>query len=495
MPNPVICGVAQVRNKLHVDVESDGLLSVKELMQSAIEEAMGTHAVTFKNAALKLKVVATWTQPFHHANIAQEIIDGMGLNAQKGQVTGHGGNAPILAMDELCRDIANGECKVGIVCGGEALATLAMMSKRTEMPKVAESKAPTRRALGGNADDILKRHGCFLPIHCYPLLENARSHALGKSNQEMEKKAAELYQAFDEIAVKVKGSWNEGRKPLKLEDIQAWSISNPKNRMICYPYPLLQCAFNTVNLASAVVIADESWLLEMGIEGPFVYPMASVGASDCGSILHRSTYSSSPSMTHSIVQTLRLARLSKEQVDLWDIYSCFPFVPLAASDLIGKDAKHLSLLGGLTSFGGAGNNYSLHAVIELTRRLKARQGDSRHAEYGVILANGGNATYHHAMAFSSKPTAFVNKLADELVLPKPVVVDTLDAVVQVVTYTVAFGHKNDPIYGVVIVESSRKERTIANVVDPEGIATCLRGPIGLKGSLKVKGDKNIFKFV
>lgn len=43
---------------------------------------------------------------------------------------------------------------------------------------------------------------------------------------------------------------------------------------------------------------------------------------------------------------------------------CFPIVPKLACHHLGisilKPSKPLTLLGGLTSFGGAGNNYSMH---------------------------------------------------------------------------------------------------------------------------------------
>ncbi len=46
-------------------------------------------------------------------------------------------------------------------------------------------------------------------------------------------------------------------------------------------------------------------------------------------------------------------------------YSCFPIVPKLACQHLGlpilDSPKPITLLGGLTSFGGAGNNYSLHA--------------------------------------------------------------------------------------------------------------------------------------
>lgn len=44
--------------------------------------------------------------------------------------------------------------------------------------------------------------------------------------------------------------------------------------------------------------------------------------------------------------------------------SCFPIVPKLACQHLGlpitKSPKPITLLGGLTSFGGAGNNYSMH---------------------------------------------------------------------------------------------------------------------------------------
>lgn len=48
-------------------------------------------------------------------------------------------------------------------------------------------------------------------------------------------------------------------------------------------------------------------------------------------------------------------------------YRCFPIVPKLASQHLGLPIhggkKPTTLLGGLTSFGGAGNNYSLHVGV------------------------------------------------------------------------------------------------------------------------------------
>lgn len=51
------------------------------------------------------------------------------------------------------------------------------------------------------------------------------------------------------------------------------------------------------------------------------------------------------------------------------MYSCFPIVPKLACQHLGlsitKPEKPITVLGGLTSFGGAGNNYTMHVSFEV----------------------------------------------------------------------------------------------------------------------------------
>jgi len=83
--------------------------------------------------------------------------------------------------------------------------------------------------------------------------------------------------------------------------------------------------------------------------------------------------------------------------------SCFPIVPkLAKHHLSLPDTTPLTLLGGLTSFGGAGNNYSMHALTEMTRQLRERKSTGADSN-GLILANGGVLTYQHVVILSSVP--------------------------------------------------------------------------------------------
>lgn len=62
------------------------------------------------------------------------------------------------------------------------------------------------------------------------------------------------------------------------------------------------------------------------------------------------------------------------------------------------DGKKMTLLGGLTSFGGAGNNYSMHALTEMTRAIRAGRGKT-----GLVLCNGGVLSYQHVIILSKEP--------------------------------------------------------------------------------------------
>ena len=83
----------------------------------------------------------------------------------------------------------------------------------------------------------------------------------------------------------------------------------------------------------------------------------------------RPNFHSSPSISQSINGGLAASGLSRDDIDLLDFYSCFPIVPKLAAHHLGlslegySDTRPITLLGGLTSFGGAGNNYSMHVSV------------------------------------------------------------------------------------------------------------------------------------
>ena len=60
--------------------------------------------------------------------------------------------------------------------------------------------------------------------------------------------------------------------------------------------------------------------------------------------------------------------------------------------------RPLTMTGGLPFFGGAGNNYSMHAIASMTRALRARPQAT-----GFVGANGGDLSKYSVGIYSARP--------------------------------------------------------------------------------------------
>lgn len=222
-------------------------------------------------------------------------------------------------------------------------------------------------------------------------------------------------------------------------------------------------------------------------------------------VWERPNFHSSPCISRSIDAALEVSSTSKDEIDCYDFYSCFPIVPKLACNHLGlsitNPEKPITLLGGLTSFGGAGNNYSMHALTAMTREIRAGR-----AKKGLILANGGVATYQHAVVLSASPRrdAYPTKnplpsMITDVEVPSLKAVAEGDAVVE--TYTVDFDRQNKPLRGHVVGRLSKNgQRFIANHGDDatlQQLASFTKEPIGRKGFVKQDPEKrghNLFVF-
>ena len=170
--------------------------------------------------------------------------------------------------------------------------------------------------------------------------------------------------------------------------------------------------------------------------------------------------------------------------DTW-FCSCFPIVPkLACSHLglsISTPEKPITLLGGLTSFGGAGNNYSMHAITELVRRL--RNPPKKDEKTGLVLANGGVLTYQHVVVLSSTPPS--SSYPAEAPLPEilpprvanpPRIATAPRGKAVIETYTVSFARDGGPETGYVVGRLKETgERFVANEANEETLRELSNG--------------------
>lgn len=222
------------------------------------------------------------------------------------------------------------------------------------------------------------------------------------------------------------------------------------------PDPLLMNAFNTVNLASAIILTSIKTAKALDIpSSKWIYPLGGAGTQDSNEFWLRPNYHTSPSISHSIDAALSLSSTRKSELDIIDIYSCFPIVPKLAATHLGLPIvggpKPLTVLGGLTSFGGAGNNYSMHAVTEMTRQLRAGKGKK-----GLVLCNGGVLSYQYVVVLGTEPRKegaypLVNPLPEILgVVEESELASEAAGEALVETYTVEFGRDGNPLRGHIV---------------------------------------------
>lgn len=177
-------------------------------------------------------------------------------------------------------------------------------------------------------------------------------------------------------------------------------------------------------------------------------------------------------------------------------FRCFPIVPKLACSHLGLSIldppKPLTLLGGLTSFGGAGNNYSMHAITEMCRYIR-----SRRIENGLVLANGGVLSYQHALCLSSRPRAvspYPDSRSTSMTITgkAPPIEVWSEGEARVETYTVEFGRDGRPERAFVIGRlQTNNHRFVANNGDQrtlQRLASAFEEQVGKEGYVQTRLD-------
>ncbi|OQD81696.1 hypothetical protein PENANT_c026G07643 [Penicillium antarcticum] len=289
-----------------------------------------------------------------------------------------------------------------------------------------------------------------------------------------------------------------GNQPAKLLDEAATRIEKGETKVAVLTggealasYPLLMNAFNTVNLSSACILTSTEYATQLGISSDrWIYPLGGAGFSERDNFWDRPNFFESSAISKSLDICLERSHLALDDIDLYDLYSCFPIVPKLACHHLGlsiiEPQKPLSLLGGLTSFGGAGNNYSMHAITEMTRQLRDRSSRN-----GLILANGGILSYQHALCLSSQAPQKGRLYPDNRSLSllnvdmTPSVDFEAEGKAIIETYTIEFTRDGNPLRAYIVGRiADTNHRFLANESDQ---ATLLRlssmeeEPIGKTG--------------
>ena len=417
--SPVVVGSGQLRANRDRTVEGarEPFALLLEALSLASEDAGRPDAAARADAVYAVHV-ASWA----YDALAARVAAAVGADARTCEDSGLGGQGPVRLLDRAAARIWAGDSDVALVVGAEAQASVSMLGKAgvdpvAELRWSADPGGPPAFDVDQLGSAAMQQAGLLAPTRVYPLYENRLQADLGLTPQEAHAWSSELYAAYSRVAAQQPASWSTEA----LDAAQVGAV-HAGNRMVCEPYPLSMNAMPHVDQAAALVLTSYGTAREWGLrDDQLVHVWGGAGTEDAPDVLARPSLSAAPGLGQALDRCLAQAGASADELDLVDVYSCFPVVPKLVGLHLGLPRDHvLSVTGGHSSFGGPLNSYSLHALATVAQRLRAEPGT------GLVHANGGYLTSQHAVLLSSRPHA-QGYVGD----PEPRAVSAADAVTTV----------------------------------------------------------------
>ena len=336
--------------------------------------------------------------PFGKAkNFPAAVIEAASISPKKTIYSTAGGEQPQSLVNELSEDIARGDIRMAMITGGEALATLkTALKKQLALDWSSEADADIEER--GAQTDFISMYemvnGMGLPPQTYAAMEQALRARLGMSKAQYLNYMGGICAGLSKTAQQ-----NPYSQYPQAKSAEFLATASKDNYPICDPYLKWHIAQDGVNQASTLILTSVGYAKELGIDpGQWIYLH---GYSDVKEKLvsERPDLSKSKALELAISGAISSAGIAAGDIAYRDIYSCFPIVVHLASEVLGLDpvSDQMSMTGGLSFFGGAGNNYSTHAIATVVEKLRQDK-----QAYGLVLANGGFMSKQSAGVYSAK---------------------------------------------------------------------------------------------
>ncbi len=444
---PVIIGVGEASERIEAPnyVAHSPVDLAAQAARAALDMALGTATL-----AAHIDVIAAIRQfevsgpravaPFGRAdNFPRAVGKRIGADPVRAILEPVGGQGPQHLVNEFAQAIALGKIGMALICGSEAISTVRHLTARGETRDWSES-------VGGQLEDrgfgerMLTRdltdHGVRSAITAYALCENARCARLGLGRADYRLEMGRLFAPFTRVA-----AGNPHAMSRQVHTAEDLATVTELNRLTSDPFPRRLVARDQANQGAAVLITSVAKARELGVpEDRYVYLHGGADIAE-RTLIERRDLSSSPASVMAVERALAAAGVSIRDVAVFDFYSCFPIAVFNVRDGLGiaaDDPRPLTVTGGLPYFGGAGNNYSMHAIAGVVRALRDAPG-----AFGLVCANGGILSKYSVGIYSTKPTAwraFDNKALQGEVdaWPAPALAGTEAADGIIETYTIDY---------------------------------------------------------
>lgn len=451
--SPVIVGVGQV-NASQPSAEPTALLA----------EALSLAAPgRVLDAIDELDVVAIGTRLY--SNPGALVAASLGITVDTIGYTTHGGHSPQMLVNRAAWNIAAGKRSVVAIGGAESWRTRRLLKKAGTPPDWTMQDATQQpdELIGSHlsmATEAEARLGFGDPLDAYPMLESAIRAEAGRTIAEQNAVIARLWSSFSAVAVD--NPYAALRRQVSADDIIR---VDRDNRLISHPYRKLAVSNNDVDQAAAVIMTSYERARALGYAADDLVFLHGFGeAVDCDSLVARESFTRSNAIQAAASDALAMSRATMDDIELIDVYSCFPSAVQIGARALGLDlSAPLTVTGGLTFAGGPWNNYVTHAIATMVQKLRERPD-----ALGMCTANGGLLTKHAVGVYGARPPSA------QIVEPRVRRCDTaipvleeLDGAATIRATTVRYARDDVPHHGFVIADAPGGNRILARTDDPD----------------------------
>lgn len=372
-----------------------------------------------------------------------------------------GGDQPQALVNEAAEAIFAGDVDAVLLAGSEATGAMKQALKARQSLDWSRSVegAWQDRGLGpALLSDYEIANGLGSPTQTYPVFEQSLRTRLGLNADSYAGLMAELWEGFSAVAAaNPYAQFPEARSRAFLKTPGA------ENYRVADPYLKWHVAQDAVNQGAALILTSVGTARKLGIAPEKWVFLHGYAAAKDRPIGERADLSRSRATEAALTGALAMAGKAAADMAHLDLYSCFPCAVLLAAEALGVDwrSRPCTVTGGLPFFGGAGNNYSMHAIAAMAERLRAAPD-----EFGLILANGGYLSKEAAGVYSAKLAEDWSprkddgaQVAIDAAPAPPLLSETCEALIE--AYSVTW-KKGRPSRGY-IVAANERGRIIARV--------------------------------
>ena len=434
------------------------------------------------------------------ANPPKALATALGAAPNTKIYTHMGGNTPQALVNATAEAIANGETDFVLIAGAEFLGNLTKrltkgLTDGLDTWGIADDEAPT--LFGDPRDGCTpheQKHGLHVPANVYPMFEGAYRAHLGRDHATHMKALGALFSPFSKVAAANPHAWFPTER--SADEI---ITESPNNRMVGFPYTKYLNSIIQVDQAGAVLMASYAKAKELGVaDDKMVFLHGCADTHELWNPLDRVNYYSSPAIGTCAREAFAMAGKTVAEMDFFDIYSCFPISVELACNEIGiahDDPRGLTLTGGLPYFGGPGNNYVMHSIVEALNRARAKPGT-----FGLVTANGWFLTKHAMGIYSTTPTNpgwarknpyDIQKTIDALAHPEIIEAPSGPAIIE--AYTVIHDRESYRL-AIIIGRDAEGRRFVANTPKEDATYAALEQGewVGRMGTVSSADGRNVF---